>query len=126
MGILAPSRPITFILTRDRRVTLPFYCDVLGCTLVAQDQFAAVFDLGGVMMRLTDVQDYHAHPHTVIGWDVPDIEASVTALTANGVIFDIYEGFGQDKLGIWSAPGGGPKVAWFKDPEGNVLSLTQI
>jgi catechol 2,3-dioxygenase-like lactoylglutathione lyase family enzyme len=126
MGILASSRPITFILTRDRSVTLPFYRDVLGCTLVFQDGFAAVFDLGGVTMRLTDVQDHQPHPHTVIGWEVADIEAAVTALSANGVVFETYEGFGQDRLGIWSAPGGAARVCWFKDPEGNVLSLTWV
>lgn len=85
------------------------------------------FDLGGgAAMRLTDLPDHKAQSHTVLGWNVPDIHAAAGALKAKGVTFTIYQGFGQDADGIWSPPGGGAKVAWFTDPDGNVLSLTQF
>jgi catechol 2,3-dioxygenase-like lactoylglutathione lyase family enzyme len=92
---------------------------------VREDDFAVVFDLNGTMLRLSEVKTFTPQPFTVLGWAVPDIEAAVRALKAKGVIFNIYDGMGQDALGIWSAPGGTAKVAWFPDPDGNVLSLSQ-
>jgi hypothetical protein len=84
-------------------------------------------DLGnGATIRLTDLPGHKAAEHTVLGWSVPDIRASVTELKAKGVTFRVYDGFGQDDDGVWSPPGGGARVAWFTDPDGNVLSLTQF
>ena len=120
------AKTMTFVITRDRAVAKKFYGEVLGFKFVSEDDFAAVFDLNGTMLRMSTLKDFQPQQHTVLGWDVPDIVASVTALNAKGVTFNIYEGFGQDKLGIWNAPGGGTKVAWFQDPDGNVLSLTQF
>jgi catechol 2,3-dioxygenase-like lactoylglutathione lyase family enzyme len=78
-----------------------------------------------VKLRLTEVPDHVASAHPVLGWEVPDIAATVEALTAKGVGFTIYAGMGQDARGIWTAPDGSAKVAFFNDPDGNGLSLTQ-
>jgi len=120
------TKVMTFILTRDRAKAKAFYTGTLGFPLISEDPFAAVFDFNGVMMRLSDVSDYVAHPHTVLGWQVDDIAASVRALRAKGVQFQIYPGMGQDELGVWTSPDGGAKVVWFTDPDGNVLSLSEL
>jgi catechol 2,3-dioxygenase-like lactoylglutathione lyase family enzyme len=123
---LAHARPIAMIATGDRKAAEPFYAEVLGLGRKGDDGFAALFDLAGVTLRLTEVPGYAAPPHPVLGWEVPDIGAAVAALTGNGVAMSIYEGLGQDGHGIWTAPDGSCKVAFFNDPDGNGLSLTQI
>jgi catechol 2,3-dioxygenase-like lactoylglutathione lyase family enzyme len=125
MLALASATPVTFILTTDPAASRTFYADILGLPLGPQDDFATVYDLGHCILRVTKIPGFAAGPHPVLGWKVDDIEASVAALTAKGVAFTIYEGFGQDALGIWTAPNGAARVAWFNDPDGNVLSLTQ-
>lgn len=122
---LADARPIAFVVTRDRKLAEPFYGGTLGLRRLPGDDFAAVFDLAGDKLRLTEVPDHKPSPHPVLGWEVPDIEAAVDALTAKGVAFAIYEGMGQDSRGIWSSPDGAARVAFFSDPDGNGLSLTQ-
>jgi catechol 2,3-dioxygenase-like lactoylglutathione lyase family enzyme len=122
---LADARPVALVITRDRKVAEPFYGEALGLRRLPGDDFAAVFDLAGVPLRLTEVPDHKPSPHPVLGWEVPDIEAAVDALTAKGVAFTIYEGMGQDARGIWSSPDGAARVAFFSDPDGNGLSLTQ-
>ncbi len=126
MGLPSSAKAITFILTRDRARSIPFYRDILGFPLVSEDMFAAVFDLNGTMLRMSTSETHEAGQHTVLGWDVPDIAEAARALKAKGVEFNIYEGFGQDELGIWTSPASDASVAWFKDPDGNVLSLTQF
>ncbi len=123
---LADARPVAMIVTRDRKLAEPFYRDTLGLRHKGDDGFAALFDLAGVTMRLTEVPEYTASPHPVLGWEVADMEAAVDALAAKGVTMNIYEGLGQDARGIWTAPDGSCKVAFFNDPDGNGLSLTQI
>ena len=123
---LAHDRPVTFLGTANHKTAKAFYTGTLGLTLVSEDDFAAVFDLAGTMLRLSTIPGFKPNPHTVLGWIVPDIRASIAALSAKGVKFEIYEGFGQDEAGVWSAPGGSPKIAWFLDPEGNNLSLTEF
>jgi len=76
-------------------------------------------------LRLTAIENHQPGHHTVLGWHVADIEAAIDALVAKGVTFAIYEGYGQDARGVWTHPASGTKVAWFLDPEGNNLSLTQ-
>jgi catechol 2,3-dioxygenase-like lactoylglutathione lyase family enzyme len=125
MSIPAAAQPMAFILVRDREKAKAFYTGVLGLTFVSEDDFAATYDLNGAILRLTTVEDWTPHPHTVVGWSVSDIVATSKALAAKGVIFSIFEGFGQDELGIWTAPDGKRKVNWFNDPEGNVLSLKE-
>lgn len=119
----APS--IAFIITRDRKTSEAFYGGTLGLRRLPGDAFAAVFDLAGVKLRITEVPDFAPSAHPVLGWQVDDIVAAAEALAANGVRFTIYEGMGQDALGIWTTPGGGARVAFFPDPDGNMLSLTQ-
>ncbi|MBX9897459.1 MAG: VOC family protein [Qipengyuania sp.] len=124
MSLPAAAVPVSFILTTDRAVTRPFYADVLGLPLIAEEDFGVVFDLGGgATLRLTDIKDHTPGPHTVLGWEVPDIRAAMADLRAKGVRFEIYEGFGQDQDGVWSFQD--TKLAWFNDPEGNNLSLAQ-
>jgi hypothetical protein len=77
-------------------------------------------------MRLTELPSHTAGEQTVLGWNVPDIAEAVTELNARGITFRKFEGFGQDDLDIWTTPDGSVKVAWFTDPDGNVLSLTQF
>lgn len=125
MSALTSATPVTFILTADPNASRAFYADTLDLPLGPQDAFATVYDLGHCILRVTEIPGFTAGPHPVLGWKVEDIGATVEALTAKGVTFTIYDGFGQDAFGIWTAPDGTAKVAWFNDPDGNVLSLTQ-
>jgi catechol 2,3-dioxygenase-like lactoylglutathione lyase family enzyme len=124
--LLQSAKPMSFIVTRDRARAKAFYGDVLGFPLTGEDEFAAVFDMNGTMLRISTMPTFSAAPQTVLGWEVADIVATVRALNARGVSFTIYEGFGQDELGIWQAPGSSNRVAWFPDPDGNNLSVTQF
>ena len=121
---LAAATPVAFVVTRDRKTAEPFYGETLGLRRLPGDAFAAVYDLAGVPLRLTEVPGHAPSPHPVLGWQVADIEAAVDALAARGIRFSIYEGMGQDPRGIWTGPDGA-KVAFFADPDGNGLSLTQ-
>jgi catechol 2,3-dioxygenase-like lactoylglutathione lyase family enzyme len=123
---LADARPVAMITTADRKAAEPFYADILGLPRKGDDGFAALFDLAGTTLRLTEVPGYTAPLTPVLGWEVDDMAAAVGALTANGVKMNVYEGLGQDELGIWTAPDGRCKVAFFNDPDGNGLSLTQV
>ena len=122
---LTDAKPIAMITTADRKAAEPFYANTLGLRRIGDDGFAALFDVGGITLRLTEVPGYSATGHPVLGWDVADIEATVDALAANGLAMTVYEGLGQDPKGIWNAPDGSCKVAFFSDPDGNGLSLTQ-
>lgn len=127
MNILTHAKPVSFVLVRDREKAKAFYGGALGLPMLSEDAFAATYDLGGgATMRLTTVADYEAHPHTVIGWRVADMSAAANALKAKGVTFNVYEGFGQDANSVWTAPDGSIKIAWFNDPEGNVLSVSGV
>jgi catechol 2,3-dioxygenase-like lactoylglutathione lyase family enzyme len=117
--------PVAFISVSDRERALTFYRDVLGFELRSSDDFGDFIQLEGALLRLTVLPDYHAHPHPVLGWNVRDIVATVRSMRTRGVVCTVYEGMGQDELGIWTAPGGQAKVAWFADPDGNVLSVSQ-
>jgi len=122
---LANSNIVAFAPTRDAVRAVIFYRDTLGLTLVNQDNFAAVFDANGIMLRVTPVPVLTPHPFTLLGWNVTDIAATARELAAKGVAFERYPGIVHDELGVWTAPGGA-KVAWFKDPDGNLLSLTEF
>jgi catechol 2,3-dioxygenase-like lactoylglutathione lyase family enzyme len=123
---LSDATPVTFILTADREKATVFYRDVLGLRQTGEDEYATSFDLAGTPLRLTSVEGHVPGPHTVLGWNVPDISATAAELKSRGVKFEIYEGFGQDADGIWHAPDRDVKIAWFLDPEGNNLSITQF
>lgn len=116
---------VAFINVAERQRALDFYTGVLGLNLRSSDPFGDFLEAGGALIRLTALPDYHAGAHPVFGWNVNDITAAAKAMREAGVTFTIYEGMGQDADGIWTAPGGAAKVAWFNDPDGNVLSLAQ-
>ena len=126
MSAISDAPPVCFILTADREKAKIFYGGTLGLRQTGDDPYATSYDLGGTLLRLTSVEGHVAGQHTVIGWIVPDVSAAVADLKARGITFCIYEGFGQDADGVWSDPGSGTRIAWFNDPEGNNLSLTQL
>jgi catechol 2,3-dioxygenase-like lactoylglutathione lyase family enzyme len=123
--MLTKSKPICFAATTQPEVATKFYRDVLGLKLVQDTPFALVFDAHGTMLRVQKVQSVTPAGYTVLGWEVDDIGASAGGLTKKGVCFERYEGLPQDASGVWTTPDGS-KVAWFKDPDGNTLSLTQF
>ena len=115
---------ITFVGTADLERATAFYRDVLGLRLVERNEFASVFDVNGTMLRVTTVEEVSPRPYTVLGWAVEDVVAAIGELEERRVAFLRFGGMGQDDRGIWTAPGG-VRVAWFRDPDGNVLSLSQ-
>ena len=122
--MLAASKLIGFVPTRDALKARTFYEDKLGFQFVSDDPFALVMKAGETAIRIAKAKDFTPAPYTVMGWEVSGIEAVVKWLTQRGVVFEKYP-FVQDReLGIWTTPGG-DKVAWFKDPDGNVLSVSQ-
>ncbi len=123
--MLRGSDVIAFLATTDAERAKSFYRDLLGLQLKADEAFALVFDANGTMIRVSKVRELLRAPYTVLGWRVSDIESTVKGLTQRGIVFEKFPGFQQDPLGIWAAPGG-DKVAWFKDPDGNMLSITQF
>lgn len=125
MSGLGLGRPTVFIPTADRARAIGFYTDTLEFRLLEEDAFGALFDMAGLRVRLTDITDHQPGPHPLIGFDVADIRAACARLAAQGVGCLIYPGFGQDEAGIWSAPDGRTHLAWFADPDGNVLGLHQ-
>ena len=122
--MLSSSKIVGFVPTKDSQKARAFYEGKLGFQFVSDDQFALVMRAGETMIRIAKAQDFTPAPYTVLGWEVRDIEAIVRWLTQRGVVFEKYP-FVQDReFGIWTTPGG-DKVAWFKDPDGNILSVSQ-
>jgi catechol 2,3-dioxygenase-like lactoylglutathione lyase family enzyme len=122
--MLAANKLMGFVPTRDSVKARTFYEEKLGFQFVSDDPFALVMKAGESAIRIAKAEDFTPAPYTVMGWEVSDIDAVVRWLTQRGVAFEKYP-FVQDReLGIWTAPGG-DKVAWFKDPDGNVLSVSQ-
>jgi catechol 2,3-dioxygenase-like lactoylglutathione lyase family enzyme len=119
------ATPVAFLYVSDRDRALAFYRDLLGLQLRSSDPFGDFLEMGAALVRMTGMPDYKAGQHPVLGWDVPDIAVAARALRNKGVALTIYEGMGQDPDGIWTTPDGDTKVAWFTDPDGNVLSLSQ-
>ena len=124
MGILEAAKPVAIVCTRDRARAAVFYRDTLGLRMKLEDDYAIVFDVDGIDLRVSIVPDFTPHEHTVLGFSVPDVAGVVKALREKGVTFNIYKGFNQDQLGIFSLPDSALHVAWFNDPDGNVLSVT--
>ena len=122
---LAKLAPIAFIPTSNAVAACAFYEHTLGLTFVSADDFATVFLVGPAqtMLRVVCSGDVTPAPFTIFGWEVTDIHATIAELTAKGVEFSRYSFLEQDEAGVWNAPGGA-KVAWFKDPDGNTLSLS--
>ncbi len=117
---------MAFVATTDAARAKTFYHGLLGLRLVSDEQFALVFDAAGIILRVQKVKEVRQAQYTALGWSVPDIAAKVEELETVGVQFERYGLPGQDEKGIWTPPGSTTKVAWFKDPDGNVLSLTQF
>ena len=118
------NQVVTFLLTANADAAIRFYRDRLGITYLRDDGFALVFDMNGVMLRIGKVPQFTPAQNTVLGWESKDIGADVDALSEKGVVFERYPNMGQDDRGIATFPTG-DKVAWFKDPDGNVLSVSQ-
>ena len=126
-SILGASKLVAFAPVTDVARARAFYEGVLGLRLVEDEKpFALVFDAGGTMLRVTPVGEHHPAPFTVLGWAVESIESTVERLTTAGVAFLRFPGLNDSSpQGIWAAPGGA-RIAWFNDPDGNVLSVTEF
>ena len=122
--MLTDARVVAFAATADLARSHAFYADALGLRHVETTPFANVYDALGTSLRVTLVDRPTAAPYTVLGWVVPDIASAIDDLARRGVTFERYDGLQQDAAGVWTAPGGA-RIAWFRDPDGNVLSLTQ-
>lgn len=122
--MLASQKIIAFVPTTNADRAREFYEKKLGLKFVSDDAFALVFDANGIMLRVVKLKEHTPAQFTILGWEVPDAEKAVSELQSKGVVFECYPWAQQDALGIWTAPGGA-KVAWFKDPDGNVLSVSQ-
>jgi catechol 2,3-dioxygenase-like lactoylglutathione lyase family enzyme len=117
---------VAFVTIVDVDKARAFYRDTLGLTPVREDlPFALVYDCNGIMLRLAISKQRANVPGTVLGWEVPDIRDAVHDLMEVGVTFERYSFLEQDDLGIWSAPSGA-KIAWFKDPDENLLSISEF
>jgi len=117
--------PISFLATTNSDSAIVFYRDSLGFKLIEDTPFAIVFERDGAMLRIQKVESFDPHPFTALGWQVDDIAASCAELTRNGIVFERYNFLQMGDSDIWSAPDGA-KVCWFKDPDGNTLSLTEF
>ena len=117
--------PVAFVFVTDRERAMAFYRETLRLELHSSDGFGDLIDLGGGLLRMTAMPDHQAHPHPVLGWNVGDIVSTIEVLRDRGVVFTIHDGFGQDALGIWTSPDGRTRLAFFADPDGNVLTLSQ-
>jgi catechol 2,3-dioxygenase-like lactoylglutathione lyase family enzyme len=122
--MLLGAELVAFVSTTEIGRARRFYEDLLELRLVEETPYALVFDCGGTTLRVTAVGELDPVPQTVLGWRVSDAREAVLKLAARGVAVERFDEFEQDQDGIWEAPGGS-LVAWFKDPDGNLLSLTQ-
>lgn len=122
--MLNSAKLMAFVPIKDSKISRAFYEGILGLRFISEDDFALVMDSNGVTVRLAKAGSFTPAGFTVLGWQVPEIEQAVAELEQQGVRFEKFPGLQQDKHGIWAAPGGA-KVAWFKDPDGNILSVSQ-
>lgn len=123
-----PFKVMGFVPTKKPELAKKFYSETLSLRFVADDPFAVVFDSNGIMIRIQKLRENQVltpAENTLLGWEVEDIASEVKALMKKGVTFQRYPGMDQDELGVWKSPAGA-KVAWFKDPDGNNLSLTEF
>jgi len=121
--VLGSAPVIAFVATVDAERARAFYEGVLGLRLTADEPYALVFDCAGTALRIAKVRELAPAQHTVLGWRVDDIAATAGAMVARGVTFERYPGMEQDDRGVWASPGGA-RIAWFRDPDGNLLSIT--
>jgi catechol 2,3-dioxygenase-like lactoylglutathione lyase family enzyme len=121
---LSRSNIIAFLATANGPRARAFYESVVGLRLLVDDAFALVFEANGVMVRVQKVETVTPAAYTALGWKVADIAATIQRLRAQGVEVERYGGLVQDDLGVWTSPSGA-RIAWFRDPDGHILSLTQ-
>jgi catechol 2,3-dioxygenase-like lactoylglutathione lyase family enzyme len=122
--VLGSANIVAFVPVTNAEKSRAFYEGLLGLRLVKEDSFALIFDADGIMLRAVKMKEVKPSTFTILGWEVKSIEDTVTSLRERGVQFEVVGFFKQDELGIWTAPSG-DKVAWFKDPDGNILSLSE-
>ena len=122
--MLGKSSIVAFIPTADAARSRLFYEDRLGLRFVSGDSFAVVMDANGTMVRIVPVENFTPAPFTILGWQVEDIHRTIAEMSGKGVEFTRYAYFEQTEDGVWTSPDGA-QVAWFKDPDGNVLSISQ-
>jgi predicted enzyme related to lactoylglutathione lyase len=122
--MIAQNPLIAFIPTKDAARARLFYEEQLGLRFVSDDSFAVVMDANGIMVRIVRVGEFTPASFTILGWQVDDIHRAVAEMTSKGSQFKRYSFLEQSEDGVWTAPGGA-KVAWFSDPDGNILSLSQ-
>ncbi|MGH7864591.1 MAG: VOC family protein [Candidatus Binataceae bacterium] len=123
--MLGDFEVMAFVATTQPERAKTFFADVLGLQLLDDSPFALVFRTGRTMLRVQKVREFTPLPFTAVGWIVPDIIAAIEKLRMRNVSFERYPGLKQDDAGIWTTPDG-HQVCWFKDPDGNTLSLTQF
>ena len=121
---LASDPLVAFIATRDAIRARAFYEGTLGLRVIADTPYALVLDAQGTTVRVQKVESFTPHPFTALGWSVMDIAQTMAELASRGVAFERYDFLPPDGRGVWTAPDG-TKVAWFKDPDGNTLSVTE-
>lgn len=121
--MLASSSMNGFVPTKDAKKARSFYEGVLGFPFAYENEFVIVFRGKDGMILAQKVETFSPAPYTILGWEVEDIKKVVSLLSQKGVEFEKYAWVEQDKLGIWKGPAG--KVAWFKDPDGNTLSVSE-
>jgi predicted enzyme related to lactoylglutathione lyase len=122
--MLANGKAVAFVPSADLGRAQRFYVDVLGLPKRSGDDFGLVVEAGGVTIRIARAGDFEPQPFTVLGFDVEDVEATARELASKGIALERYPGMSQSPGGIWTAPGGA-RIGWFKDPDGNVISITQ-
>ena len=123
--MLTDQSIIAYVATTDPERSRVFYASTLGLRLVDETPYALVFDANGTMLRVTRVAAATPPAYTVLGWKVRDLVGEVTDLVGRGVRFERFAGLTQDERGIWTTDDG-DRIAWFKDPDGNLLSLSEI
>jgi catechol-2,3-dioxygenase len=122
--MLADKELKAFVPTMKPAIAKSFYKNILGLKLLSEDNYALEFEANGTLLRVIIVQELKPQAFTVLGWNVADISSTIKLLNEKGVLCQMYDFLDQDDLGVWISPGGS-KVAWFKDPDGNILSLTE-
>lgn len=123
--MLTSPKFTAFLPTINPEASKRYYTEVLGLNLISEDNYSLVFEQEDMLLRITVVQEFTPQPFTVFGFKIEDIIYQVKALTDKGILFERYGHFDQDEHGIWTAPSQA-KIAWFKDPDGNLLSLTEF
>jgi catechol 2,3-dioxygenase-like lactoylglutathione lyase family enzyme len=123
--MLGNQNIMAFVATADAAKARPFYETVLGLKVKSEDRYGIMFDSNGIFLRMSVVGTFKPAPYSVLSWVVTDIHAMIAGLSSRGVKFEVFPGLGQGEDGVWVAPDG-TKVGWFKDLDGNMLSLTQF